>query len=322
MKERKIIFLLVFVIVIGMGITFLTGYLTGSVTRVVPRQQVAVSAGAEQVQTREQAVVVLTTAADWPEEAPEEETQAENTAQVYETLAAAGADGGSWNIPAPAGTDPQTAETVPAQEEPSGPVQEASMDPEADGPGAEIPDAMPADPSAETVEAPQSYIIRSGSAAGYPLDAAENGMLTAGEEVPNEVDGGVVLAGENPYLVRFEELNAQIQKNREEQESFSNSGANSSQIAKNTANTELRLWDNELNAIYNVILEKLDEERAAELVGEEREWLKLRDAAAAEAASKSAGGSLESVEYTASLAESTRSRCYELAEIYGDILEE
>lgn len=49
---------------------------------------------------------------------------------------------------------------------------------------------------------------------------------------------------------------------------------------------------------------------------QQRAWLKERDSAAVEAAKNSAGGSSESLEYTASLAESTRARAYELAELY------
>ena len=64
----------------------------------------------------------------------------------------------------------------------------------------------------------------------------------------------------------------------------------------------------------------MDEKRASELVLEERGWMKERDRLATEAAKASAGGSMESVEYTVSLAESTRKRAYELVEVYGYLL--
>ncbi len=90
---------------------------------------------------------------------------------------------------------------------------------------------------------------------------------------------------------------------------------------KSAAANELKLWDSELNDIYNAILERLEKEESEALVKEEREWLKERDVLAMEAAKKSAGSSNESIEYTFSLVESTRKRAYELAERYGQALE-
>lgn len=117
------------------------------------------------------------------------------------------------------------------------------------------------------------------------------------------------------YRNRLDEVSLQIQRIRsEETESTSYS-------MKTAAENELKLWDNELNAIYNDILLYLSEEETMNLVAEEREWMKERDAKAVEAAKKSAGGTLEGLEYTASLAESTRVRAYELAEVYERVTE-
>ncbi|MCI8662829.1 MAG: DUF1311 domain-containing protein [Hungatella sp.] len=113
------------------------------------------------------------------------------------------------------------------------------------------------------------------------------------------------------YLKRLKDLDSQIEKSRNSQNA---PGVNNS--ARSAASNELKLWDSELNSIYNEILERLNQERAGELVEQQRAWLKERDSAAVEAAKNSAGGSSESLEYTASLAESTRARAYELAELY------
>ncbi len=122
---------------------------------------------------------------------------------------------------------------------------------------------------------------------------------------------------EAPYYVkRLQDLDSQIQKNRENQ-----TGANVNASVKSAAANELKLWDSELNDIYNAILERLEKEESEALVKEEREWLKERDVLAMEAAKKSAGSSNESIEYTFSLVESTRKRAYELAERYGQALE-
>ena len=115
------------------------------------------------------------------------------------------------------------------------------------------------------------------------------------------------------YRKRLAELENRIQKNREAQ-----TASNNSNSAKTLADSELKLWDNELNLIYNAVKDDLDDGEAADLVEEERAWIRERDRKAIDAAKASAGGSLESVEYTASLADSTRERAYELLDRYED----
>ena len=115
------------------------------------------------------------------------------------------------------------------------------------------------------------------------------------------------------YRNRLAELENRIQKNREAQ-----TASNNSNSAKTLADSELKLWDNELNLIYNAVKDDLDDTEAADLVEEERAWIRERDRKAIDAAKASAGGSLESVEYTASLADSTRERAYELLDRYED----
>lgn len=116
------------------------------------------------------------------------------------------------------------------------------------------------------------------------------------------------------YKTRLNELDAQIMRIREE-ETDSNTYS-----MKTTAENELKLWDSELNTVYTKILEKVSEEEAALLIQEERNWMKERDALAVMAAKKSNGGA-EGIEYTASLAASTRQRTYDLVDMYQNILE-
>lgn len=116
------------------------------------------------------------------------------------------------------------------------------------------------------------------------------------------------------YKTRLNELDAQIMRIREE-ETDSNTYS-----MKSTAENELKLWDSELNTVYTKILEKVSEEEAALLIQEERNWMKERDALAVMAAKKSNGGA-EGIEYTASLAASTRQRTYDLVDMYQNILE-
>ncbi|WP_349948106.1 lysozyme inhibitor LprI family protein [Lacrimispora sp. BS-2] len=116
------------------------------------------------------------------------------------------------------------------------------------------------------------------------------------------------------YQKHLFDLDAQIKKMRQE------SGDSNTYSMKALADKELKLWNRELNAIYAAILEELNDEDIKSLETSQQAWIKSRDAKAEEAAKKYSGGSLEEVEYTASLAESTRARAYDLVEEYMDVL--
>ena len=145
-----------------------------------------------------------------------------------------------------------------------------------------------------------------------PLDPEP--VLNSGSDGANsEMESTDGTENSSYYRNRLAELENRIQKNREAQ-----TASNNSNSAKTLADSELKLWDNELNLIYNAIKDDLDDGEAADLVEEERTWIRERDRKAVDAAKASAGGSLESVEYTASLADSTRDRAYELLDRYED----
>ena len=140
----------------------------------------------------------------------------------------------------------------------------------------------------------------------------------AGPGAPPTRNSAALMEGDNgkvSYRARLDELDLQIQKIR------SSETEATTYSMKTAAENELKLWDSELNNIYNDILNYLDEEQTRELVSAEREWMKERDAKAVEAAKNSAGGTLEGLEYTASLAESTRQRAYALADMYEQVAE-
>ena len=88
----------------------------------------------------------------------------------------------------------------------------------------------------------------------------------------------------------------------------------------NLADYELKIWDDLLNRIYQDIIENMDETVAEELRQEEKAWIKKRDADAKKVSSRYSGGTLEGLEHTASLAQSTKDRAYELLEDYGSYL--
>ena len=111
------------------------------------------------------------------------------------------------------------------------------------------------------------------------------------------------------YRQRLEDLDTQIERiQSEEQESNVYSSMTS-------AESELKMWESELNAIYSALLQALPEEEASELVQEQQEWMQNREARAAECTGK-AGGSVENLGYAAALVSLTRDRAYELADRY------
>ncbi|MTK08709.1 MAG: DUF1311 domain-containing protein [Hungatella sp.] len=116
------------------------------------------------------------------------------------------------------------------------------------------------------------------------------------------------------FRKHFKELDAQIKKMRED------SADSNTYSMKALADKELKLWNREQNTIYEVISESLPEDSKRKLEASQQSWIKDRDLKAEEAAKKYSGGSLEELEYTASLAESTRERAYDLITEYEEFL--
>ena len=90
-----------------------------------------------------------------------------------------------------------------------------------------------------------------------------------GEETALAEDEGAevqsVETKEESYTERLKKLDSQIQKTRE-QDTDSNVYS-----AKTSAETELKMWDGELNAVYNALLEALSQEEALKLANEEKD---------------------------------------------------
>lgn len=119
----------------------------------------------------------------------------------------------------------------------------------------------------------------------------------------------------NTYLIRLEELDAQIAKNRA---TDSENTANYSMKAR--AESSQKLWETELEGITEALKLQLTADEQEAFIGAQREWYRERDAKAIEASKKQSGSSLEEIEYTVSIAESTRARAYELVKEYEAVL--
>lgn len=193
--------------------------------------------------------------------------------------------------------------SLPAGEalEPNGRMAEEAAGPSEQGPAV-----------AETAVMAEDGLLADEAAA-----VAEDGAAAA--PVPISPLTGVRPRDEKTALVtdyrqRLKDLDNQIQKMRKEDRTDSSSNVYS---IKTSAQTELKLWEGELNSIYNALLEMLSREDAAALAAEQQEWLKKRDLKAAECTSKT-DSSVEGLGYAATLVSLTRERAYELAGKYEE----
>ena len=82
------------------------------------------------------------------------------------------------------------------------------------------------------------------------------------------------------------------------------------------ATTELsETWENELNTVYSLLMEKLPKAEKVKLENEQKKWLKNRkDAKEAE------GGTMEPLLFTSSIKDLNEARAIELAKRYDEIV--
>ena len=119
----------------------------------------------------------------------------------------------------------------------------------------------------------------------------------------------------------YDKIMENLEKVKEETDEYEESLKSGllSQIEMNqTSQTIFTCWDNELNSIWNDIKLYLPEEEYNQVLSEQREWIQKKDAKAEADAADCEGGSLYPSIYYGSEAESTRERCYELAEYLKD----
>lgn len=220
----------------------------------------------------------------------------------------------------PAAARKRMEETVPAEEEGavSGNTDEAAARaavPEpassrmmaAEGAAVPAPESILMDENKEAAD--EAVPEAAAAGAGNKADAAAPSISPLGP------GGSAVLQSDEEeklayYEKRLAELDAQVQKMRSE------SSDSTTYSMKTLAEKEFKLWNIEMNTIYAEIINGLDEDAKGKLESEQQTWMKSRDTKAEEAARKYSGGSLEGVEYTASQAETTRTRTYDLVETY------
>lgn len=142
---------------------------------------------------------------------------------------------------------------------------------------------------------------------------------TRTESAAQEIQAEAFLAEgqtESAVYTRLQELDEQIAENHEKDE---NATANARRAA---AETERKLWQNELDRILEILKERLPAEDWQKLAAEQNKWLVTREGEAASGAARKSSGTMEELEHQLSLAESTRARAYELADTYSRWLTE
>ena len=79
-------------------------------------------------------------------------------------------------------------------------------------------------------------------------------------------------------------------------------------------------WENELNTVYSLLMEKLPKAEKVKLENEQKKWLKNRDIKAKKDAKEAEGGTMEPLLFTSSIEELNEERAIELAKRYDKLL--
>ena len=79
-------------------------------------------------------------------------------------------------------------------------------------------------------------------------------------------------------------------------------------------------WENELNTVYSLLMEKLPKAEKVKLENEQKKWLKNRNIKAKKDAKEAEGGTMEPLLFTSSIKDLNEARAIELAKRYDEIV--
>ena len=79
-------------------------------------------------------------------------------------------------------------------------------------------------------------------------------------------------------------------------------------------------WENELNTVYSLLMEKLPKAEKVKLENEQKKWLKNRNIKAKKDAKEAEGGTMEPLLFGASIKDLNEKRAIELAKRYDEIV--
>ncbi len=170
---------------------------------------------------------------------------------------------------------------------------------------------LPGKPVSELPEAFVSWVQMTS-------DLEENGKITIYgmyNETAENGFGGYPAYDETASESTAEQIKAhveEVQKQADEiEKKLDNEDIN--QMEMNQASADLyKLWDDELNKIWQYLKEKMPEAEMQELTAEEREWISDKEARIAEEGKQYAGGSIQPLVENRLAAQLTRERVYEL----------
>lgn len=168
--------------------------------------------------------------------------------------------------------------------------------------------------NAQTVE-DTSEMKDTDEAAKAPGPIAQIRTFSYGGEILEE-DASDRQEKNKSSLERLEELDRQMEKRRA---AGQDSSANS---AKSVAETERKLWENQLNQLVDILKKELTSSEWDDFMKDQNEWIRSREIMALDALSGNSSPAVQELEYTRSLAELTRDRAYELAKEYSEVLKE
>lgn len=79
-------------------------------------------------------------------------------------------------------------------------------------------------------------------------------------------------------------------------------------------------WENELNTVYSLLMEKLPKAEKVKLENEQKKWLKNRNIKAKKDAKEAEGGTMEPLLFISSIKALNEERAVELAKRYDEII--
>jgi len=143
--------------------------------------------------------------------------------------------------------------------------------------------------------------------------------LNTSSDPPVQTAAGVFSAAEatetGSYPARLNELDRELAESREKDRSLAGYST------KARLENELSLWQSEVDLILVVLEKKLGSDEQKALLQHQQEWLRDREALALSASSKLNSSVAQELEYIRFQAQDTRSRAYELYEVYAASLQ-
>ena len=150
----------------------------------------------------------------------------------------------------------------------------------------------------------------------YPLEPPSESNLREEENVAEDavdalIQQNVLTTDKDRYYARLQDMERVYvaRMNAAAKETIA--------VQQKTADELLKIWDDELNDIYQKLRKTLSEDDFYTLRSEERAWIRNRDESANRAAAKETySNSTQNLAYTRSLLQWTKERVYELVAMY------